>query len=594
LGRSFRLAAVLLLLPLLAACGGSHASSPLVPLSTQSGAGAVPVLDGVPETGSNAAAVYVHLPLRNSTELDALVAAQSDKNSPQYHQFLSPSQFQDRYAPAIGDIKNAASSLQAMGFQTFTTTQGVVALGSQAQIQSAFGVSYRANAQSAVHAGAAAPLHAALAQGAVVLPQALRTLGASVVLPRHLFHLDSRHTASALDNRYSNIGPYWFTDLKQAYGYPSYQKLNGAGVTIAIVMSSDVSSADTTKYFAHEGLAAPRVTTRSIKGGSPFDPANNDASFEASLDVQQSLGSAPGARAILYSIPDLSDQSILLAYQRIVEKNDADVVSSSFGGCESDYLPAYNDGVDYTSDLTRTFHDIFSQGNAQGITWVASSGDFGATCINQYGNAVISVQAPADDPDVTGVGGTNLVTASTAGSLNSSYVSQNAYPDTLSLSPYVPWASGGGISAVFGKPWFQQLVTTRANARTVPDIAMHMGGCPNGVVVPCDPERSSVAAYVGGNGYLLIGTSAAAPEFAGLLAVTEQNLGARLGNANGYIYALAALDDDDTYRSGIPGNNGYPTRHGYDYVTGVGTPRAAAFALYQGPRAGNPGTPSNP
>jgi hypothetical protein len=123
---------------------------------------------------------------------------------------------------------------------------------------------------------------------------------------------------------------------------------------------------------------------------------------------------------------------------------------------------------------------------------------------------------------------------------------------------------------------------------------MHMGGCPLGALTPCGPDRTSVVTAIGGSFYLLIGTSASAPEFAGLLAVTEQSLGTRLGNANGYIYALAAIFGDRVYRH-PPGNNGYPTRRDYDYVLGNGTPRAAAFVLRPGiPLAGDPGTPSNP
>jgi subtilase family serine protease len=206
------------------------------------------------------------------------------------------------------------------------------------------------------------------------------------------------------------------------------------------------------------------------------------------------------------------------------------------------------------------------------------------------------VQNPADDPNVTGVGGTNLITKSAPPSRDSAYVRENAFFDRINSGiPNDIFGSGGGVSVVFAKPWYQNLVNTHARTRTVPDVSMHMGGCPVGAVTPCDPARSSVIAVVGGFGFGFVGTSISSPEFAGLLAVTEQTLGSRLGNANGYIYALSGFGGEAVYRQDIPGNNGYPTTHDYNYVLGNGTPHAAVFALQpSAPRAGIPQTPTNP
>ena len=437
---------------------------------------------------------------------------------------------------------------------------------------------------------------------APTLPAALAKAGATVSFSPLTMHVNSRRAQQAAfvpQNRYSPEGPYWFDDLKQAYGYPSYERLNGAGRTIGIVMSSDVLDSDLALYFGHEKLAPPSVTRRPVDGGPPaFDP-NNGASDEASLDVQQSFGSAPGASIMLYDIPDLSDSSILDAYTAAIDENKVDIVSSSFGLCELYYTKAYNGGTDFTFILQQ-YHDLFRQGNAQGITFVASSGDNGAyDCENVAGTKFIKgVESPADDTDVTGVGGTNLITASIANSLRSTYVSENAYFDPFDPAqgalPNEIWGSGGGISVIFPKPWYQRLVNTRADTRTVPDIALHMGGCPVGSIQPCAVERSSDITAIGGSFYLLIGTSASAPDLAGLLAVQEQRIGSRLGNANGDIYLLNAIGGSSVYRH-PPGDNGYATHPEYDYVVGNGTPHAADFALDPfGPLAGNPQTPSNP
>ena len=125
------------------------------------------------------------------------------------------------------------------------------------------------------------------------------------------------------------------------------------------------------KFTAITGKPAPSVTTVPVDGGGVQD---GDGSVEASLDVQQVLGGAPGAKVTLVSIPDLSDDHIMDGYQYIVDSNKYDIVNSSFGGCELGYTAAYNDGTDYTYILQQ-YHELFQQGNAQGITFVASSGD---------------------------------------------------------------------------------------------------------------------------------------------------------------------------------------------------------------------------
>ena len=72
-------------------------------------------------------------------------------------------------------------------------------------------------------------------------------------------------------------------------------------------------------------------------------------------------------------MPDLSDDSIIAAYTDVDEDNLVDVANSSFGGCELFYTAPYNGGVDMTGIL-KVYHALFQQGNAQGITFVASSG----------------------------------------------------------------------------------------------------------------------------------------------------------------------------------------------------------------------------
>lgn len=596
----FRIGALACIATLVSACGGGGGSHAIPMTPGQSGTQQSMAAVSVPESAIRGVQVTVHLPLRNSADLDALIARQGDQNSADYHHYLTPDQFRATYGPAQSDLATAAATLQGMGFQTRLTSQSVVASATQSTVESAFSIKLQVP-QSHQRGTASAARVGLTANQAPKLPAGLIKLGATLTFAGLARQLDMRHVSttsftSTPNNRYSPVGPYFNTDLKQAYGYPSYTSARGSGKTVAIVISSDILDSDLTLYFGHEALPAPNVIRRPVDGGpAPFS-INNDASFEASLDVQQSAGSASGAKIMLYGVPDLSDQSTLDAYTAVVEDNKADVVNSSFGLCELYYTAAYNGGQDFTSIL-QAEHDIFRQGNAQGITFVASSGDSGAYgCVDPSDSFLVKgVQNPADDSDVTGVGGTNLVTKSAAGSFTSAYVSEEAFADPYDDGvPNDQFGSGGGISTIFAKPLYQFLVNTHANMRTVPDISMHMGGCPVGAVTPCNPDDSSDVVAAGGNFYLVIGTSASSPEFAGLLAVTESHLGTRLGNANNYIYALALLGSA-VYRTNIPGNNGYAATPGYNYVLGNGTPHAAVFAADPfAPLAGNPGTPSNP
>jgi subtilase family serine protease len=178
-------------------------------------------------------------------------------------------------------------------------------------------------------------------------------------------------TTAAPLSRISNVGPYFFDDLKQAYRYPSFKAYTGKGVNIGVLMSGAFNLSDMDLYFGHEKLATPHFKEVDIAGGTPFDPDN---SVESHIDLQQTGGMAPGADLTLYNIVDLSDESILAGLAIIVESNAVDVVNMSFGTPELMYTAPYNNGVDQTV-LIGMYDDLFRQGNAQGITFVASSGD---------------------------------------------------------------------------------------------------------------------------------------------------------------------------------------------------------------------------
>jgi subtilase family serine protease len=469
-------------------------------------------------------------------------------------------------------------------------------------------------------------------------------------------HVMSRQVTGKLDtgidNRISQDGGYFFDDLKQAYQYPSYQtmvtvngvsqRLDGTGATIGVLMSSDYLPTDVAAAFDNEKWSkftgGPDPTLYkdvAVDGGGGLF---GGAFAEVSIDTQQEITGAPGAHVILYDVPDLSDGSIFAGYVTAIETNEVDAISASFGECELLYFPSYNGGQDYRGVL-RAYHELFLQGNAQGITFLASSGDSaGKGCpsvpyfFGSPGKFLSGVETPASDPNVTAVGGGNLVTVYKPGSLDSAYATENAWSDPeIPYDPYDTgqnasggvWGAGSGVSKMWPAPDYQSLVATGYTGRAVPDIGMHVGGCPGGISIlnkksgfcdgnnnPADGDGNTDRSYGifalavgdGGGFFGFIGTSLSSPQFAGVLALLiEQN--GRQGNVNGYLYGLAALQASEGkalkyLHTQIPGFNGLIQSNisrTYNASTGIGTPivKELVGAGTAAP-AGTPRTQSNP
>lgn len=575
----------------------------------------------------------IYLPLRNTEELDRLIEAQHTPGSAQYHKWLTPAEFRSRFGPSQEDTATVADIMKSYGFTvTQIHSHGVRVQGTVNTVQRAFGTELSNTVALNGNAKLVSPAQ-------LSLPPTLERMGARIVHFSNLPELrpQSHRVAETLplekatpQNRYSPSGGYWFNDLKQAYDFPSVQSLNGNGRTIAIMAVSDFLDSDIKAYFAHESkpsapIFAPTIIRFPVGGGSPpFDP-NSGNSVEAELDIEQAGGMAPGATLVVVNLPDATDGSFIDGYLTLVEGNFADIVSTSFGEPEAFYTAAYSGGVDMTGIL-QVFDDVFKQGNSQGMTFVASSGDFGGTPVPPLsyfgpaqdppvvvGHFLPGAQSFASSPHVTGVGGTNLQTTFAPPSLTSNYVSEDALGDPLlPFDPYGTgnlvsggvWGSGGGKSIFFTKPPYQEFVQTGSSMRTVPDVSLQMGGCPADISKSCRATDSYTIEVFDGSLVGVIGTSVSTPDFAGILALKEQFLGgSRLGNVNYDIYAIAAAQPAvansplDFLHQGQPGFNGafHTTKTGYNLVLGVGTPLVRNFIFApELPPAGDPQTRSNP
>jgi subtilase family serine protease len=596
----------------------------------------------------------VVLPMRNTAAMQSLLVAQRTPGSPNYHKWLAPAEIAAQFGPSRETLAQVEAILTAAGFQvTATHIRSIDVTGTAGQAKHLLG----ANLQSIRTSNGGTRMVSANRPS---IPASLAALGVQVL---HFSNVRERHLTSQVlatsvpDSRAGAYGGYYYNDLKQAYDYPSYASLTGTGAHVAIVMENTAKTTDVQAMFAAQGFltttharAYPTFTqlytqdcyvtlpsaglyrsSTGLVGGCKFN--TSAGSVEASLDTQMVMGAAPGAAVALVTIPDLSDASILDAYTDIIDSNAFDIVSNSFGGCELDYTPAYNEGHDYTPTLAY-YSSLFQLGSMEGITWIFSSGDEGGLgcpslsymadqtgLLHQPGVWVAGVETPAADPNVTAVGGGNLQTTFTSGSLNSAYIGENGAGDPE--VPYDPygfganvsggyWGATGGVSQLFALPSYQAALVS-ATGRAVPDIGMQVGGCPGGLsVTPCPAAgtggRSYVATYVNGRAEGLIGTSVSAPEFAGALALYVQFTHSRQGNINPMLYtalaqqiaaggpkAPAALR---SYHMSITGYDGYYhelPNTGYNYIYGNGSPDIRVlFGMNALPAAGLPKSASNP
>ena len=585
----------------------------------------------------------VHLPLRNQTALKTLLTGLQTPGSTSYQKFLTPAQFNAQFGPTAATVAAATKALSAAGLQVVSTSgRSITVAGTVAQANTLFHVTLR----NMTDASGSRPV--SITPPIIAASSAL----AGAVVPAFAPIPDPKPHSQVVpisDNRRSATGAYYYDDLKQAYDYPAYNSpipgggsLDGTGVSVAIVgealpLNSDVKAMfDNESFTATTGKPAPQFTAvESRGGGAGYCGAGPCATGESSLDVQQVLGGAPGASVTYLNTFDFPD-----TYLDIVNSGAFDIVSTSYGGCELFYTYPYNNGLDFTFALVDLDY-IFMQGAAEGITFIFSSGDSGGLGCpsNNYvasnGTNIVfqpGVEAFAVDPNVTAVGGTNLVTSYPVPYTGdpttpepSTYVGENGYGDPE--VPYDPygfgrnvsggyWGAGGGVSQLFAKPAYQNLVNSGSSfARAVPDVGMQVGGCPGGISAQCNEPDSAVIVWIGGKRYGLIGTSVAAPEFAGAVAVALQNAravsgipNARIGNLNPYLYTQGAAQiaagganapaNLQYYHMNISGYDGYYSTSpstGYNYITGNGTPDVRLLFQMSGyPAAGDPQTPSNP
>jgi len=416
---------------------------------------------------------------------------------------------------------------------------------------------------------------------------------------------------------------------------------NGKGITIAIVDSygSDTMAHDLHVFDQAFGLqpmcgeegvtcqtGMPKFSQLAINGspdtkGQPGKGTHLEDkaawALEVALDVETSHAMAPMANILLVHSNNAETLGVqgfpnmMKAEDYVVSNHLAQVISQSFASSEDAF-------GSYKSLLNLRY--AFQNAAANGVTVLGSTGDDGSTNFTKSpvhsGGSLIpfpAVEWPASDPLVTGVGGTYLCTDPLA----TANQPRTALPipglggkcgsSTFNAAgaAEVAWTfSGGGFSHVFSRPDYQGgtlpagSTAIPSSARGVPDIALQASAGSGALVylsLPPDGNDSNISQT---GWYDIGGTSLSCPQWAGLVAIADQLNKAKygqtgLGLINPALYKLASqpakysadfFDVAHTAIAGVANDNqedpsipGYPATQGWDPVTGLGTPNAAAL-----------------
>lgn len=87
--------------------------------------------------------LVVGLKLHDQAGLDAMLAAQHDPQSPDYHHYLTPQEFTTRFGPTQASVDAVATYLRSVGLQVDDVAPNnmlIDATGSVATVQNAFGI----------------------------------------------------------------------------------------------------------------------------------------------------------------------------------------------------------------------------------------------------------------------------------------------------------------------------------------------------------------------------------------------------------------------------------------------------------------------
>lgn len=529
-------------------------------------------------SGEQQLSLSIGLQMRNQQELNVLLSNQNNRHSSLYHHYLTPQQFAAEFGPTVDQQQQVINYLHNQGFAvSHVSSNGLLidASADVAQVEAAFAVkinNYQIGAKK-FYANANAP----------TIPGAVSSLIVSIggmdnsTHMRPLYHLQAQGSKKAtvpakVKRAMAGLGP---TDLLGAYDGAALQQAGtkGNNQSVAVFELDGYQQSDITQYLQTYNLGNPSISNVLVDGSTG---AAGAGAIEVELDIEVVAAMAPGATQIVYEGPN-STQGVNDTYNKIVTDNKTQITTISWGECETQSGAAE----------LQTLDGIFKQGAAQGMSMFAAAGDSGAYDCN---DSNLAVDSPASDPNVIGVGGTNLQT--NGGAYSSESVWSN--PSDTQRSPKGS-GGGGGISNTFAQSSWQTgpgVKNQYSNGnREVPDVSADADPA-TGYAVYCTVS----AAGCPSTGSITVGgTSAAAPLWAASMAMINNYLQSQGKPGAGFVspqlYTLASSQQQYApFHDVTSGTNlYYPATANYDEASGIGSPDIYNIAR---DLAGGTGTPT--
>jgi subtilase family serine protease len=491
------------------------------------------------------------LPLKDPAGLQTFLTQVYDPSSSTFHHFLTPTEFTAKFGPTQTQYDEVLSFAKANGL----TVTGGSRDGMEVQVKGnvlAVEHALHVNMLSYQHPTENRAFFSADREPTTSLSFNLWHVSGleNYSIPHPLLVSRTDYAAAhgiqpeaVVSHATTGSGPsasFLGSDMRAAYYGGT--ALTGAGQNLGLFEYEGTDLADLNTYYKNVGQTNKvPITLLSTDGTSTacvYTKAGGDCDdTEQTLDMTQALGVAPGLSSLVMYIGSL-DTAIISAM------TTHSPLPTTIG-CSWGWTPA---------DPT-TLDPYFEKMAAQGQNFFAASGD--SSTWSKRNEAW-----PADDAHVVSVGGTDLITASAAGP----WKSETAWVD-----------SGGGISPdKIAIPSWQKLAgvinsTNKGSTtyRNGPDVSANA----NFTYYTCADQTTCLANEYGG-------TSFAAPLWAGLIALANQQLAtngkAPVGFLDPLIYpqnlTSAYATDFHDITSGKSGS--YTAVKGYDLVTGWGSPNA--------------------
>jgi kumamolisin len=499
------------------------------------------------------------------------------KTPPGNRKRLSMDEFAKKYGAHPDEIKKVVDFAEKSGLkvvETHPARRTVVVSGTVAQMNKAFAVKLGRYEHTVLRShGRNAKPNTETYRGRDGFIHVPKNIAEYIV---GVFGLDNRRITKHAGPDPTTTVPLSVQSVTQLYNFPAN---SAAGQTIAIFSEAGYLPSDISSTFHG---SPPLVTDITVDAGN-----GGYADAETTQDICIAAAAAPGsAIAVYFTTYDQVGWVDLI--QRVIHPNAGDpfcsVLSSSFYVSNGDDLPELmSEGVSvsWLNAVTLALEDAA----VQAVTFCTVSGDYGVDT-SSYGGApsdgVAHVVYPGSDPWALCCGGTTI------GNMNTT-PEEWVWNDSFTISCYAQsfsgsGATGGGVSNYFPVPSYQ-------NTTVIP-LSLNGGGSGRGVpdVSANASPNSGYPITVQGSPCLGNGTSAAAPLWAGLIAVINAALGENVGFINPYIYQFGSAVFRDIL--GVPGPatnslngvTGYPAGPGWDACTGWGSPDGVALlTAFQNP-----------